>query len=207
MIKRPILSSSLVAIALAIAGCGSSPSAKFYILNTIDRNVSTSTADMKDSNIAVKVGPVSIPDTLDHSRIVTRSGENMLILNEFNRWAGNFQSDVQRILGENISILLPTNQVVLSSEVSLLPTDFQVVINVRELDGQLGGIVTLNADWTVTHKGKEKTVMARKLVLQEKTDGTDYQAYVAAQSRLLAKLSQEITDEIRRQFNNSSTMQ
>ena len=207
MIKRPILSSSLVAIALAIAGCGSSPSAKFYILNTVDRNVSTSTANMKDSNIAVKVGPVSIPDTLDHSRIVTRSGENMLILNEFNRWAGNFQSDVQRILGENISILLPTNQVVLSSEVSLLPTDFQVVINVRELDGQLGGIVTLNADWTVTHKGKEKTVMARKLVLQEKTDGTDYQAYVAAQSRLLAKLSQEITDEIRRQFNNSSTMQ
>jgi len=207
MIKRPILSSSLVAIALAIAGCGSSPSAKFYILNTVDRNVSTSTADMKDSNIAVKVGPVSIPDTLDHSRIVTRSGENMLILNEFNRWAGNFQSDVQRILGENISILLPTNQVVLSSEVSLLPTDFQVVINVRELDGQLGGIVTLNADWTVTHKGKEKTVVAKKLVLQEKTDGTDYQAYVAAQSRLLAKLSQEITDEIRRQLNNSSTMQ
>ena len=35
MIKRPILSSSLVAIALAVAGCGSSPSAKFYILNTV----------------------------------------------------------------------------------------------------------------------------------------------------------------------------
>jgi len=207
MIKRPILSSSLVAIALAIAGCGSSPSAKFYILNTVDRNVSTSAAAMKDHNVAVKVGPVSIPDTLDHSQIVTRSGQNMLILDEFNRWGGDFQSNIQRIIGENISILLPTDQVVLSSEISLLPTDFQVVINVRELDGQLGGIVTLNADWTVTHKGKEKSVMAKKSVLQENTDGSDYQAYVAAQSRLLAKLSQEITDEIRRQFDNSSTMQ
>ena len=201
MFKRPILSSSLIVIALAIAGCGSSPSAKFYILNTVDRNVSTSAAAMQDHSIAVKVGPVSIPDTLDHSQIVTRSGHNMLILDEFNRWGGDFQSNIKQIIGENISILLPTDQVVLSSEISLLPTDFQVVINVRELDGQLGGIVTLNADWTVTYKGKEKSVMAKKSVLQENTDGSDYQAYVAAQSRLLAKLSQEITDEIRRQLD------
>ena len=201
MIKRSILSSSLIVIALAIAGCGSSPSAKFYILNTVDRNVSTSAAPIKDQSVAVKVGPVSIPDTLDHSQIVTRSGENMLTLDEFNRWGGDFQSDIQRIIGENISILLPTDRVILSSEVSLVSADFQVVINVREFDGKLGGIVTLNADWTVTHKGKEKTVMAKKSVLQENADGTDYQAYVAAQSRLLAKLSQEITDEIRNQLN------
>jgi len=201
VIKRSILSSSLVAIALAIAGCGSSPSAKFYILNTVDRNISTSAVQMKDQSVAVKVGPVSIPDTLDHAQIVTRSGQNMLVLDEFNRWGGDFQDDIQRILGENISILLPTNQVILSSEVSRVPTDFQVLINVREFDGQLGGIVTLNADWTVTHKGKEKTVMAKKSVLKENADGSEYQAYVAAQSRLLAKLSQEITDEIRRQLD------
>jgi len=206
VIKRPILSSSLIAIAMAITGCGSSPSAKFYILNTVDRNISVSEASIKDHNVAVKVGPVSIPDTLDHSQIVTRSGQNMLVLNEFNRWGGDFQSDIQRIIGENISILLPTDQVILSSEVSLVSAEFQVVINVRELDGQLGGNVTLNADWTVTHKGKEKTVIAKKSVLQENTDGSDYPAYVAAQSRLLAKLSQEITDEIRKQLNNSTTM-
>jgi uncharacterized lipoprotein YmbA len=207
VIKQPILSSSLIVIALVIAGCGSSPSAKFYILNKVDRTVSTSIAAMQDHSIAVKVGPVSIPDTLDHSQIVTRSGQNMLILDEFNRWGGDFQSNIQQIIGENISILLPTDQVILSSEVSLVPTDFQVIINVREFDGQLGGIVTLNADWTVSGKGKEKSFMAKKSVLQENADESDYQAYVAAQSRLLVKLSQEITDEIRRQLNNSSTMQ
>ncbi|MFW5443242.1 MAG: membrane integrity-associated transporter subunit PqiC, partial [Methylococcaceae bacterium] len=106
-----------------------------------------------------------------------------------------------RIVGENISILLPTDQVVLSSEVSLVSEDFQVLINVRELYGKLGGTVTLNADWTVIHKGKEKTITAKKSVFQENSDGTDYQAYVGAQSRLLAKLSQEITDEIRKQLN------
>ena len=83
----------------------------------------------------------------------------------------------------------------------MLPIDFQVLVNIRRFDGELGGIVTLNADWTILHKGKEKSVMAQKSVLHENTTGTDYQDYVAAQSRLLAKLSEEIVTEIRRQLN------
>ncbi|MFW5443580.1 MAG: membrane integrity-associated transporter subunit PqiC [Methylococcaceae bacterium] len=201
MINSFFVPLSVVAIILAIAGCESSPRAKFYILNTIDRNVVVKDVPRKYHMVAVKVGPVSIPDTLNHSQIVTRSGRNMLTLDEFNLWGGDFQSDIQRIVGENISILLPTDQVVLSSEVSLVSEDFQVLINVRELYGKLGGTVILNADWTVIHKGKEKTITAKKSVFQGNSDGTDYQAYVGAQSRLLAKLSQEITDEIRRQLN------
>ncbi len=49
-------------------------------------------------------------------------------------------------------------------------------------------------------KGKEQNRDDKKSVFKENTEGADYQAYVAAQSRLLGKLSQEITDEIRRQL-------
>ena len=202
MNKHAILSWVLVAITLAIGGCGSSPVAKLYILNAIDRDISVPAVTTADRSIAVKVGPVSIPDSLDQSQIVTRSGSNMLVVDEFNRWGGDFQNDFQRILGENISIMLPTDHVILNQEITLLPVDFQVIVNIREFYGKLGGIVILNADWTVVRQGKEKTVMAKKSVLQENTDGADYQAYVATQSRLLTKLSQEITDEIRRQLDN-----
>jgi len=199
--KQTILSLSLISLTLLFAGCGSSPDAKFYILNTVDRNTPVPIATMKNQSIVVKVGPVSIPDMLDQSQIITRSGTNMLVVDEYNRWSGDFQSDIQRIIGENISILLPTDQVALSQEIMLLPVDFQVIVNVREFDGALGGVVTLNADWVVAAKGKDKTVVAKKSVLQEDADGADYQAYVAAQSRLLEKLSQEIADEIRRQLS------
>ena len=196
-----ILSLPLIAVTMIFAGCGSSPDAKFYILNTLDRNTSKPIAAMQNQNVVVKVGPVSIPDMLDQPQIVSRAGTNMLIVDEYNRWSGDFQSDIQRIIGENISILLPTNQVTLNREIVLLPVDFQVIVNIREFDGSLGGGVTLNADWTVARKGKNQSVMAKKSVLQENTDGADYQAYVAAQSRLLEKLSQEIADEIRKQLS------
>lgn len=196
---QTILATSLISISLLLFGCGTSPKTQLYILNPIDRDTSVQKSDVQ--SLVIKVGPVSIPDTLDQQQIVTRVGSNALHADEYNRWSGDFQDDIQRILGENISILLPTSQVALGRETMLLPIDFQVVINIREFDGQLGGVVTLNANWTVARKGKKKTVVAKKSVLQETTNGTDYKDYVAAQSRLLAKLSQEIADEIGDQLN------
>jgi len=196
---QTILAALLISISLLLVGCGASPKTQLYILNSIDRD--TLAQKLEVQSIVIKVGPVSIPDTLDQEQIVTRVGSNALRADEYNRWSGDFQDDIQRILGENISILLPSSQVALGRETMLLPIDFQVIINVREFDGQLGGVVTLNANWTVARKGEKKTVVAKKSVLQEKTNGTDYKDYVAAQSRLLAKLSQEIVDEIEDQLN------
>jgi len=184
-------------LGMSVAGCGSSPSARFYILNTMERSTSTSPLTIEGHNVVVKVGPVSIPDSLDHLQIVTLSGQNQLRLDEFKRWGGDFQDSIQRVLAENISLLLPTDQVYLFQETALMPVDFQVMVNVREFYGELAGVVKLNADWTVVYHGREKAVIAKKSVLQENTTGAGYQAYVAAQSQLLARLSQEIAAAIR----------
>ena len=189
-----VLMVSLIAFTLLFAGCGTSPKTQLYVLNTIDKNASVKAIDA--DNIVIKMGPVSLPGSLDKEPIVTRMGSNRLFADEFNRWSGDYQNDIERILGENISILLPASEINLSRETILSPVDFQVFINVREFDGTLGGIVILNTNWTVVRKGKKKTVVSKKSIFQEKTGGPAYEDYVAAQSRLLAKLSQEIADEI-----------
>ena len=56
----------------------------------------------------------------------------------------------------------------------LLPEDFQVIINIREFYGQLGGSVTLNVDWTVARKGKNKKVTVKKSVLQANWGATEF---------------------------------
>lgn len=201
MKTQSALSITVCSLFIFLSGCGSSPDAKFYTLNAVPRELSASVTTEDDTGVSVKVGPVTIPDTLDQSQIVTRSGPNSLELNEFNRWGGDLQTDFQRVLGENISILLPTDHVVLFQEVILTPVDFQVIVNVRVFDGELGGIVTLNADWTVVKSGVKKSVTARKSVLHETAEASNYPAYVAAQSRLLAKLSRQISDEIRKKVN------
>ncbi|MCU7833842.1 MAG: PqiC family protein [gamma proteobacterium symbiont of Taylorina sp.] len=197
-IGRGLISISLILVSFLLSGCGTSPKAQIFILNTIDREALVQIVEVQ--NIVVKVDPVSIPDTLDQAPIVTRTGSNTLLADEFHRWSGDFQSDILRTLGENISILLPTKQIVLGHETVLLPVDFLVIINIREFDGILGGVVTLNADWIVAGQNKAKKITSKKSVFQEKMNGIAYQDYVATQSRLLARLSEEIADEIRKQL-------
>lgn len=49
--------------------------------------------------------------------------------------------------------------------------------------------------------GGDKFIIAKKTRLQQTTEAADDPAYVAAQSRLLAILSQEISDEINKHLN------
>ncbi len=199
MSKQVIIRGLCMVFMFNIAGCGSSPKAKFYIMNTLDRELSSM---VKTDKIAIRLAPVTIPEVLLRPQIVTRTAKNRLVLNEFNRWGGDFQEDFQRIMGENLAILLATDHVILSQDITPLTTDVQITINVRRFDGQLGGQVILNTDWAIASGSRGQKIMAKKSVLQENTDGSDYQAYVAAQSRLLAKLSQEISAEITRQLKN-----
>lgn len=197
MTKSSLLPYLFFIMSLGIISCGSSPTARFYALNAIARNPRPPVAIIP-LRTKVKLGPITIPDTLDQPKIVSRSGSNRVIMNEFNRWGGDFQSELLRILGENISILLPTEQVILSNDYATLPYEFQVIVNIRKFDGKLGGTVTLNADWIVIRQGKQKPIIAKKSILEEQTDAVDYQAYVETQSHLLARLSQEISNEIRK---------
>ncbi len=199
MNKQTLLTYATMA-ALMMTGCASSPDAKFYTLSAIDRYAPPVSLTTALQNVAVKVGPVSIPDALDQSQIISRTGKNRLIVDEFHRWGGDLQLTIQLVLAENISLLLPTEQVILNQDVTPLPADYQVIVHFREFDGELGGTVMLNADWTIVRFGKKNIVRGGKLVFRENTTGPGYQAYVAAQSRLLAKFSREIVAEINGQM-------
>ena len=187
------------AVLLLVAGCSSSPQAKFYTLNNPPLPESAATTTTDRTTVAVKIGPVSIPDALDQPQIVTRTGSNTLTLSEFHRWGGDLRDDLERVLGENIAILLPTNHITLSQEITILPIDFQVIVNIRELGGELGGSVILNADWLIKPSG-DQPIVADKSVLRETALSPDYSDFVAAQSRLIARLSREIADAIKQQM-------
>src|SRR5512137_2064475 len=105
---RPLIALGLLAVILA--GCAGSPSSKFYQLNAL-QNMTSITPDVsREQHQAIAIGPVRIPDYLDRPQIVTRAGKNELNLSEFHRWAGSLESDVTRVLVEDLSSFLPANR-------------------------------------------------------------------------------------------------
>ena len=190
----------LALFVVILTGCASSPPSRFYQLNPVQSGASVTGDVSPCRSSVVAVGPVRIPDYLDRPQIVTRSGENELKLSEFNRWAGSLESDVSRVLVENISSLLPAD---CFSTVrwtpysgSQVPASYRVEVLVDRFEGTLGDSVLLEAQWGVFAHDRS-LLLKKESKIREQMNGGSYDALITAMSGALEKLSRNIADGIR----------
>jgi uncharacterized lipoprotein YmbA len=196
--KRSLFTLGLLVVILT--GCASSPSSKFYKLSSLQDRTSTTSDASLEQNPIIAIGPVRIPDYLDRPQIVTRAGKNELKLSEFNRWAGSLESDVTRVLVEDISGLLPADRFSIvrwtpypESQVS---ASYRVQVLVERFEGTVGDSVLLNAQWVVF--GHNRSLLLKKeSLIRVRINGSSYDAVVSAMSSALEKLSRDIAGGIR----------
>ena len=181
---------ALCAIAILMAGCGSTPS-HFYTLSSVTMPPAPA------SNISVVVGPVSIPAVVDLPQIVVSTGSNQVTLDEFNRWASPLQANISRVVAENLVAMLGAPRVSQFQQSLNLDADYRVAIEVQSFDSAPGQAATLNAVWIVrrTKDGKSET---GRTTLREPSTTAGYDALAAAHSRALARMSQDIADAIKK---------
>jgi uncharacterized lipoprotein YmbA len=139
---------------------------------------------------------------------VTRAGKNELKLSEFDRWAGSLESDVTRVLVEDISSLLPTERFSVVRWTPYLesqaPASYRVEVLVERFEGTLGDSVLLRAQWAVFAKDK-RLLLKKEAETREEMSGNSYEALVAAMSSALERLSQDIAGGIRSVFQKEQT--
>ncbi len=184
---------------VALGGCASSRSSKFYSLSPLDAPGKPPGSVPTEQRIVVAVGPVAIPDYLDRPQILTRSGPSELQLAEFERWAGSLEKDVSRVLAENLSTLLEKDHVIVlrsGPDVFPLPAGYRVGVDVTRFEGDIGKSVHLAARWSVLREEEGKVLTARESNIREPVEGPGYDALVGAMSRALAGLSREIAEAI-----------
>ena len=182
------------------AGCASSPASRFYTLSPMENPQPAPSDSSQAGRIIVALGPVSIPDYMDRPQIVTRSGRNKAVVNEFDRWTGSLEDDITRVLTENLSSSLPADlfRVVrwAPSVQAHLQIEYRVTIDLMRIELSPAGPVSLRAQWTVVNEETKSLVMARETNISETAGGRDFAGMVAAFSRTLATLSRGIAGAI-----------
>ena len=154
----------------------------------------TETSPAKDAVIGI--GPVKLADYLDQSQIVTRTSDNQVVKAEFDRWVGPFKDNFINVLADDIGFLLSTERIYLYPWRHSVPIDYQVTLDVVRCDGRLGDAAWLEARWSIFEGPEKKLLKTSRSSIREPVTGADYGDLVAAQSRALAKLSQEIAAAI-----------
>jgi uncharacterized protein len=176
---------------LLVSGC-TTPPTRFYVLPALSSADPTSKVTATQRELTIGVGPVTLPPYLDRPQIVTRASRAKLALAEFDQWAAPLQDSFSRVLVENLSLLLPTDRVMLAPWPRTTAIDYQVTVDVTRFDGGVDNEVVLDAHWTIAD-GDEKELIVRKSRFQSPAGAQNYEATVTAMSRTLDALSREIT--------------
>ena len=191
-------------ILLNILGCGTSQPSHFYLLRAISPTSSSDLSEVKPSNLSVGLGPVTLPKYLDRPQIVTQSGTHEVELADFHKWAEPLSDNVSHVLTENLSALLSTDRILQYPWSSSIPVDYQIVVDVSQFDGTMGGEAVLVARWSLWGNAEKELFMQKTSRFSEVLRSGEYEELVETMSRMLASLSGEIADAIKARIPGSS---
>ena len=180
----------VAALIFLAAGCGSSQPSRFYTLSA------TKIPSAPSSSVSVAVGPVTVPAEVDRPQIVVNAGVNQVRPDEFNRWASPLQNGISRAVAENLVLMLGTPRVTLSTQMLSADADYRAAVEVQRFESALGEAAALDAVWSVRRAKDGRTEMGRTTV-REQVQEKDYDSLVAAHSRAVARLSQDIAAAVR----------
>jgi uncharacterized lipoprotein YmbA len=187
----------LALVVIFSGGCTRSQTPRFYTLTSMQPDQVPSERGSPAHSPVIGIGPVTIADYLDQSDLVTRTGDNQLVKAEYDRWAGSFKDDFVNVLAENIGFMVPTERIYLYPWRGSVTIGYQVALEVIRCDGRLGEAAHLVARWRVFEGPEKKLIKMNRSSIREPVTGPGYAALVAAQSRAVARLSQEIAGAIR----------
>jgi uncharacterized protein len=139
---------------------------------------------------------VTVPPYLDRPQLVTRTSRAKLVLADLDQWAAPLHDIIPRVLAENLSLLIPTERVVLSPWSRATDPDYQVTVEVLQFDRGPGGEVVLAARWSLLDRDG-KALVLRTSRLSQAAGGADYEAMVTAMGRTLEALAQEMVTTLR----------
>ena len=200
--RQLILNSFVLFIILMLNACGTTSSSNYYILEIpkasleeIAKKQNQSAKvnrTMLDTNLSgplIAILPVGVPNYLDRPQLVTRKGRVGLSLSESMRWGEDLSVGIARILSSSITSNLSA---VKASAVPLrmgISPNYTIQVEIKHLEGALGGKVELNALWYLQKDGERIWQSAYENSVEV---GNTYPDYVQAHGYLVNKFGQEV---------------
>ena len=177
-------------VLLLLAGCGSTPKESFYTLASAPPVEATST-----SAISIHVSTVSLPDAVDRTPMVIRTGPNKVEIEDFHRWAEPLKTAIPRVLAANLSQLVGGARVS-SGRQGGLPADYKVNVEIARFESSFADGATLEATWSVT--GKSGAPVNGRTLARAPSASGDHAGIASAHSKALDQLAREIAAAISR---------
>jgi uncharacterized lipoprotein YmbA len=154
---------------------------------------------------AISVGPIHLPGYLDQDQLVTRISQNRLSLSENDRWAEPLEDNIARVLAQDLSMLLRTDEVDVHPWPGRQRPTYQVEIEVLSFETDTAGTAHLVGRWFLRDVARRQTIAEKETRLTTSGAGTSTEQSVASLSKALGDFSVAIANVIREFVHSDST--
>ena len=174
---------------LLLAACGTG-ARSFYVLGSDGPAPS-------GGGTGIGVGPVALAEYIDRPNLVIAQTENQLGIAESHRWAGDLSASIARVTATNLGRRLNTGNIHTYPWRGDDGLRYQVTLDIRQFHGAADGHAVIEAGWRAYALPERRIVASRTFTDREPLAADGYQPLVAAQSRLLSRLADEIAASLR----------
>lgn len=188
-----------LSICAGLTSCGflkpAKPTARQYLLTPLPATGQNSAGA---NSLAVGVGQVKLPAYLFNTSLAIRKGTNEIEYLESAFWAERLDTAFQRVLAENLSVLLPTDHIRLSAwqkdDVAA-----EVYVAIEQFDADDSGRGVLLARWRILSPGGDKILKTGTGRFSRQGPALEAGAsgVVATMSELVADLSQQLAQGLK----------
>jgi uncharacterized lipoprotein YmbA len=154
---------------------------------------------------AISVGPIHLPAYLDQDQLVTRISQNRLTLSENDRWAEPLEDNIARVVAQDLSMLLQTDEVNVDPWPVRQRPAYQVEIEVLSFETDTAGTAHLVGRWSLRDVARRQTLAEKETRLTASGGGTSTEQSVASLSKALGDFSLAIAGVIRELIHSDST--
>jgi uncharacterized protein len=187
-----------VGFALVLSGCisvSNSPTPRFYMLQAVNEDQVSKKINIAP-DVLIGIGPVRIPEYQDRPQIVTQGKENMLNFAQFDRWGESLDLGLARLIGEDLTAMLPGAKFTLYPWSSTIAVKYQVVVEIVQLDSKLDKDLFLVAQWQVIDAQTTKTLVIKRSEFRQPVLPQNYSGLAKTLSAACASLSSEIAEAL-----------
>jgi uncharacterized lipoprotein YmbA len=194
-----VLPSLLIVIVIHI-GCGSSKPSRFYVLTPVlDAEAGVVQSESK-SEISVGIDKLSMPERLLKPQIATHRSANRMEYAEYDRWAESLDENFADVLAENLSKLLPSENVYIFPWKSSTVLQYYMTFEIMQFSQGADNNISLIVFWSIYDNTTAKELLRKKTSLNQPgsaSDPLDYGRLVQVMSQLVEEFSREVVSELK----------
>lgn len=186
---------ALILLSILIGACSigtvTEPS-KYYILDA--RIEKTNSHQLSD--LALGVGPISIPGYIDRPQIVTKTDTPELQIEEYARWAEPMDRMFTRALTQNLRILTDSQQIHSHPWSNASQLNYRLSAKVIKFENDINGDALLVVHWGIIDAANSSDIIVKHTMYNAFATGIDVSDRINALNETIAQFANNIVETL-----------